>query len=224
MGKRQRSARVEARGVPPDEAGDPATQAEIGEDAPGAAASGEVAGTAGGAEAAGATLVESPEQAIERLERDNEELRDRFLRTAADLENFRKRTARERTEMWGRAQADLLARILDALDDLARVARLDPENTTAGALHEGLGLVERKLLRELESAGVVRLDPTGQPFDPNRHEAVMTAPAPSPEGDHTVGAVLQHGYLLGEMLLRPARVQVLTWQEPALPPPAEPAG
>ena len=138
--------------------------------------------------------------------------KDRHLRLAADFENFRKRTAKERTEMWMRAQADLVGRLADALDDLSRFAHIDPAETDAKTLHEGVDLVERKVWKELEAAGVTRIDQAGVPFDPNVHEAVTTQPASKPEEDHTVGQVVQPGYKMRDILLRPARVVVLTWQ------------
>jgi molecular chaperone GrpE len=159
-------------------------------------------------------LVEPADEGRVRLEQEAAEWRDRALRAAAELENVKKRAARERVETWSRAQADLITKALDALDDLGRIAALDPAQTDALALHEGAGLVERKLLKALEGVGLERVDPAGQPFDPNLHEAVMTSPAPSAGADHTVGAVFQPGYRLNGMLLRPARVAVLTWTGP----------
>jgi molecular chaperone GrpE len=140
------------------------------------------------------------------------ELTDRHLRLAAEYDNFRRRTAKERAELWGRAQADLLSHLVDALDDLTRFARVAPSQTDAKTLLEGVNLVERKFWKELEAAGVRRVDQTGVAFDPTVHDAVTTAPAADPSQDHTVGAVLQAGYKLGDLLIRPARVQVLTWQ------------
>jgi molecular chaperone GrpE len=168
----------------------------------------------GASEPAGA-LVEPADEAARRLEEEAAQWKDRCLRAAAELENYKKRAIRERSEAWSRAQADLILRTLDVVDDLGRVAALDPAQTTAQALHEGVGLVERKLIKALESVGVERMDPMGQPFDPNVHEAVMTLPAPSPEADHTVGSVLQLGYRLNGTLLRPARVGVYAWTETA---------
>lgn len=154
-------------------------------------------------------------EALHRVEQEAAEWKDRCLRTAAELENYKKRQVRDRAETVSRAQGEVIARVLEVVDDLARVAALDPGQTTAQALHEGMGLVERKLLKALEGVGVERVDPTGQPFDPYLHEAVMTLPAPSPEADHTVGSVLQPGYRLNGTLLRPARVAVYAWAEPA---------
>ncbi len=138
--------------------------------------------------------------------------KDRHLRLAAEYDNFRKRTTKERADVWARAQAELVSRLADALDDLSRFAHIDPAAIDSKTLHEGVDLVERKVWKELESAGVTRIDQTGVPFDPNVHEAVTTQPATTPEQDHTVGQVVQPGYKMRDTLLRPARVVVLTWQ------------
>lgn len=139
-------------------------------------------------------------------------LRDRHLRLAAEYDNFRKRASRERMETWARAQAELVARLAEPLDDLSRFAHIDPADIDPVTIHEGVDLVERKMWKELSAAGVTRIDQSGVPFDPHVHEAVTTQPAPSPEQDQTVGQVLQAGYQLRDILLRPARVVVLTWQ------------
>ncbi|HYU09547.1 MAG TPA: nucleotide exchange factor GrpE [Gemmatimonadales bacterium] len=138
--------------------------------------------------------------------------KDRHLRLAAEYDNFRKRTIKERAETWARAQAELVARLADALDDLSRFAHIDPAAIDAKTLHDGVDLVVRKVWKELETAGVTRIDQAGVPFDPQVHEAVTTQPAEKPEQDHTVGQVVQPGYKMRETLLRPARVVVLTWQ------------
>ncbi|HVH67751.1 MAG TPA: nucleotide exchange factor GrpE [Gemmatimonadales bacterium] len=157
-------------------------------------------------------LLEPSEQAVQRLEAEVADLKDKYLRLAAEYDNFKKRTVRERTEVWGRAQADLVQRLVDGLDDLARFAHVNPAETDAKTIHDGVDMVERKLWKQLEAAGVTRIDQTGVPFDPNVHEAVTTQPADDPAKDHTVGAVLQAGYRMSGTLLRPARVMVLTWQ------------
>lgn len=156
-----------------------------------------------------------PESTAAQLEREVADQKDRLLRTAADFDNFRKRAAREKAETWGRAQGDLIQKVLDVIDDLGRVAHLDPAQTGAEALHEGVGLVERKFLKVLEGVGLERLDPSAQAFDPNAHEAVMTTPTPSQDLDGTVAMVFQAGYRLNGMLLRPARVSVYAFAEPA---------
>ncbi|HYR06882.1 MAG TPA: nucleotide exchange factor GrpE [Longimicrobium sp.] len=135
-------------------------------------------------------------------------LRERHLRLAAEFDNYRKRVERERGEAWVRAQAQLLERLLEPLDDLARVADYDPATTPAGALHEGCEMVEKKFLRAMEAAGMEEIEADGRPFDPTIHEALTTVPAESPEEDNMVAQVYQKGYRLKGVLLRPARVVV----------------
>ena len=193
-------------------------------EAPGAAAVGAMAdavapeslveGAAAGTVAAGPPAAASG-PAAGALEREVAEQQDRLLRMAADFDNFRKRAAREKAETWGRAQGDLIQKVLDVIDDLGRVAHLDPAQTSAEALHEGMGLVERKFLKALDGVGLERLDPSGQAFDPNAHEAVMTTPTPSQDLDGAVALVFQAGYRFNGTLLRPARVSVYAYVEPA---------
>ncbi len=142
-----------------------------------------------------------------------EETQDRHLRLAAEYDNYRKRTSKELADAGVRAQAFLVGRLLDTLDDLGRVAHVDPTSVDAKDVLEGVELVERKMLRELEALGLERIGAVGQPFDPNDHEAIGALPAESLEQDHTVAHVLQLGYRLGPTLMRPARVQVYTWQD-----------
>ncbi|MGH7569256.1 MAG: nucleotide exchange factor GrpE [Gemmatimonadales bacterium] len=157
------------------------------------------------------SAVEPDASAIDRLQGELSALKDKYLRLAAEFDNYRKRAVKERTEVWVKAQAELVARLVDALDDLARFAHVDPEQTDAKTIHDGVDLVERKFWKELEVIGVRRVADAGVPFDPNLHEAVTVRPAADPAQDHTVGAVLQSGYKLGDALIRPARVVVLAW-------------
>src|SRR5882672_10722246 len=89
--------------------------------------------------------MEPPDQAIVRLEAERDQLKDRYLRLAAEYENYKKRTTRERAEAWVRAQAELVTRLADALDDLSRFAHVDPAVADAQTLHAGVDLVERKM-------------------------------------------------------------------------------
>ena len=135
-------------------------------------------------------------------------LNDRHLRLAAEFNNYRRRVDSERTELWARAQADLVARFLDVLDDLQRVAGLDLTNATVEAIMEGIDLVDRKFMRVLADVGVTVLDPVGEPFSPETMEAMMRVNAESDEEDETVDQVFQKGYTLKGQLVRPARVSV----------------
>jgi len=149
------------------------------------------------------------------LEAELTELKDRYLRLAAEYDNFRKRTSREREEIRSRSQAELARRLLDSLDDLGRVAHLDPAVTAAADVIAGVELVERKVLRELGTAGLEVVNAVDVAFDPEVHEAITTLPTPTESEDHTVAAVFQVGYRFNGVLLRPARVQVRVFLPPA---------
>lgn len=139
------------------------------------------------------------------------EQRDKYLRLAAEYDNYRKRTARERIESHARGQAELAKQLLDPLDDLGRFAHLDPQTVDAAAVVQGAEMVEKKLLKVLGAAGLEIVNPVNQTFDPTVHEAVATEPALSPEDDHVVSRVFQQGYVFNGLLLRPARVVVKQW-------------
>jgi len=144
----------------------------------------------------------------EGLQKELEQLNDRHLRLVAEFNNFRRRTEQERLGAWARAQADVVAKFLDVLDDLHRVAQLDLGNATVEAIMEGIDLVERKFTRMLEDSGVEVIDPAGEAFDPERMEAVMRVPAEGDDQDDVVAQVFQKGYTLKGVLVRPARVSV----------------
>jgi molecular chaperone GrpE len=144
-------------------------------------------------------------------QRELDEQRDRYLRLAAEYDNFRKRTSKERQEAHLRGQADMLKGMLDALDDLGRFAHVDPATTDPRTIVEGVEMVEKKLHKTLAGHGLEIINPLDHPFDPELHEAVMTEPAASREEDHLVARVFQVGYLFNGQLLRPARVVVKQW-------------
>ncbi|MFN8652695.1 MAG: nucleotide exchange factor GrpE [Gemmatimonadales bacterium] len=155
--------------------------------------------------------VEPQPEAIRRLEAENSELRDRQLRLAAEFDNFRKRVAKERIELSDRAQAALAVKLLEVLDDLDRVvAGGQASGATSEAVQQGLVMIDKKLRKELEAAGLERVDPAGQPFDPAVAEAVSVLPPPEPARDHTVSATFQAGYRFKGALIRPAMVQVFS--------------
>jgi molecular chaperone GrpE len=163
-------------------------------------------------EGAEAGMSEAPSAGAAAAEGGESVSRDRYLRLAAEFDNYRKRTERERAETWTRAQQALIERLLEPLDDLQRVAHYDPQTVSAASLHEGIELVERKIMRVLESFGLEAIDAEGQPFDPEVHEALMTTPTEVAEHDGTVADVFQRGYRLKGSLVRPARVRVHNYE------------
>jgi len=147
------------------------------------------------------------------LDRELAEVKDRLLRTLAEMENLRKRTDREIADarLYGVSAfardilsvADNMHRALEALDAELR----ENANDSVKGLLDGVELTERALMTALEKHGVKRVEPLGQKFDPNRHQAMYEVEDPSvPSG--TVVQVVQAGYLIGERVLRPALVAV----------------
>lgn len=144
---------------------------------------------------------------LQELEHELSASRDRHLRLAAEFDNYRKRTARESAETIARAQAALIGKLVDVLDDLDRVAH-HSENATKDALLQGVEMVERKFRTALEAAGLERIDPAGAQFDPNEMEALTTMPTENADEDDQVANVFAPGYRFHGMLVRPARVVV----------------
>ena len=141
------------------------------------------------------------------------ELRDKMLRTLADMENLRKRTTREVADARAYGISGFARDVLDIADNLQRALDAVPADTKATAdpgvksLIEGVELTERSLLNTLEKNGVKKFDPSGEKFDPNFQQAMYEVPDPSvPAG--TVVQVVQAGYMIGERVLRPALVAV----------------
>lgn len=157
------------------------------------------------------TELPSAEAEIDRLERALTAERDKHLRLAAEFDNFRKRTVKERQEAGSRAQAEMVAGLVEVLDDIMRFAHLDPSTVDSGTVVQGVAMVERKVMKTLSGHGLEVVDPVGRPFDPAFHEAVGTEPAASEGEDHQVARVYQPGYVFRGQLLRPARVVVKQW-------------
>lgn len=138
-------------------------------------------------------------------------LRDQLLRAVAETENVRKRAARERADMARYAISDFARDVVGIADDLARALDNLPEPVRAlaeaEALVEGLELTRRNLDAALERQGLVRIDPAGEPFDHNVHEAMFEIDDADAEPGAVV-QVIQVGYRIHERLLRPARVGV----------------
>ncbi len=188
-----------------DDSGDESGAGE-GDAEPTGASSGDGAMAAPASEHTESAHVEAAQIGELRAERDL--ARDRHLRLAADFDNYRRRTEDRLRRRWNRAQADLVSRMLEPLDDLLRVTALEPEGASVEAIVEGVDLVERKFFRVLEEAGVEVVDPAGEKFDPNTMEAMMRVPAGAEERDDTVERVFQRGYTFKGLLVRPARVSV----------------
>ncbi|HEY0195579.1 MAG TPA: nucleotide exchange factor GrpE, partial [Kofleriaceae bacterium] len=146
------------------------------------------------------------EAKIAGLEKDKKENWDRYLRTAADLENLRKRQKRELDDAKLESKGRVLKEMLPVVDNLERA--IEHATTQAGSnpIVEGVQLVLRQFLTAFERLEVTPVEANGQPFDPNLHEAISQQESDQAPG--TVVQVLQRGYKSGERLLRPALVVV----------------
>ncbi len=140
------------------------------------------------------------------IETERDDFKDKYLRTYAELENFRKRVAKEKQDLIRFGNEKLLAAVLQIKDDLDR-ATAHQETADAKTLREGLAMIGRDLEKILTQFYVKPLEAVGQPFDPNYHEAM----AEQETDEHPPGTVIeqyQAGYLFHDRLLRPARVAV----------------
>jgi molecular chaperone GrpE len=163
---------------------------------------------------AGSDESEQVEQDFEALLADAEKEKDEYLelakRTQADFENFRKRMAAEVQAAGVRGKSNLIREVVPALDDLERAlqaAGLDPEGDSEDGLAHGVLLVFRNLRETLARNGVETVDPKGEKFDPQWHEALSTVAVEGTDPG-TIVEVMQKGYKLDEQLVRPARVVV----------------
>jgi molecular chaperone GrpE len=176
---------------------------------------------------------ETPEAAmppadLDTLVGENAELRDRLLRTMAEMENLRRRTEREKADTARYAISNFARDVLTVGDNLKRTVDHVPAEAAAQdpalkSFLDGVELTERELLNVLERHGVTRIEPLGQRFDPNCHQAMYEVPDPSvPEG--TVVDVMQSGYVIGDRCLRPALVAVAKGGAKSQKPPQDENG
>jgi molecular chaperone GrpE len=143
---------------------------------------------------------------LEALRREADEHRDRYLRTAAELDNFRKRSARE-LDAARKFGAERLAQAILPVRDSLEAGLAAAEKTAQAALLDGQRATLRLLDEALTAAGIREINPVGEPFDPNKHEALSLVPAQG-VAPNTVLEVVQKGYELNERLLRAAKVLV----------------
>src|SRR5271170_1612582 len=168
-------------------------------------------GAAAGADAASgdapAPSSQRPGQTLVEVQAEAARLKDALLRTAADFDNFRKRTRRELEEARRNGRDDLLRALLPVFDNLERAIQSAQRTSDVKAMTEGLTMVQRQFIDALGREGIARVPTVGQPFDPSVHEAIQQVET----ADHAPGTVLaevQPGYTQGERLMRAAMVVV----------------
>lgn len=154
----------------------------------------------GAAAAASAATAAPPEETA-----DMQALKDRLLRLQADFDNYRKRTLRERNDVYRRANEDLMQELLPVMDHLEMGLRTAREQGVQEGVCHGFQLVYEQLQAALTRFGLSPVDAEGEPFDPNLHEAISVAPSADVPRDRVL-VQTRRGYRLGDLLLRPAQV------------------
>jgi molecular chaperone GrpE len=141
----------------------------------------------------------------EEQNKEDEELNTRYLRLAADFQNFRKRVEKEKSDIYAYANEKIVVDLLDVIDNFERA--LEHSEGSSDSFSEGMNMIFKQFKGVLEKSGVEEMTPEGEPFDPNFHHAVIMESS----GEHESGnvtQVLQKGYLLNKKVIRPAMVKV----------------
>ena len=158
------------------------------------------------------TYVEQLEQQIAEKDRQIQEYLTKYRNAANEFEEARLRLRREISKDVERSRRDILAELLDVVDNLDRAIDSARQGASPDALLQGVEMVRRQFLAKLEGFGIKRIETDQRPFDPALHEAITTVPAASPDQDGQVVGTIRPGYRIGDEVLRPAAVAVATVQ------------
>ncbi len=134
------------------------------------------------------------------------ELRDKYLRLLAEFENYKRRTSKERIDLFKTANQELMVALLPVLDDFERARQHTATTADPQAVRDGLEIVYNKLTKTLQQKGLQSMEAIGQPFDAELHEAITQIPAPSDDLRGKVVDAVERGYYLNEKVLRHAKV------------------
>jgi len=141
---------------------------------------------------------------LAEIEAKASEYKDGWARSQAEFQNYRKRIERDNELTYVSMKADIIKKVLPALDDLERALQNRPADDSWAS---GVELIARKMQNILEGEGVKRIEANGAAFDPTFHEAITHEPSDTVESEHVI-AVVQNGYMMGERVIRPAMVRV----------------
>lgn len=159
----------------------------------------------------GSTHLNEPiaeESTLEKAREELEEAKDKYLRLAAEFENFKRRTAREKVELIQTAGKDVIADLLEVLDDYDRAQKQLETSTEIEQLKEGVTLILNKLRSKLQARGLKPMDSIGKEFDADLHEAITEIPAVSKEMKGKIADEVIKGYFLNDKIIRHAKVVV----------------
>ena len=160
------------------------------------------------AESPAIDVQEAVQDETERLKNEIQELKDKYLRQAAEFDNFRKRNARERLELIQTAGKDVIVSLLEVLDDCDRAEKQLQATEELGTVKEGVQLVFNKLKTILQSKGLKPMQSVGTPFNPDQHEAITEVRVSDPELKGKVIDEVEKGYYLNDKIIRFAKVVV----------------
>jgi len=146
------------------------------------------------------------EDLIAKLEEERDDFKDKWLRTLAEFENFRKNTQKDKQDWIKYSNEKIILDLCDVLDNFERALGTEINSKNFSSYVKGVELIFQQLNTVLKKHDVVKLECLGKEFDPNFHEALSTIPSKEPED--TIVAVIQNGYMIGERLIRPSRVAV----------------
>jgi molecular chaperone GrpE len=144
---------------------------------------------------------------IAELQRQADELNQRYLRAQADFDNFRRRTVKEKEDLAQYASLKLIGQLLPVVDNFQRALQTGSESAESQSFAKGIDMIYRQLWQVLEGEGLKLMEPVGQPFDPEVHQAIMQVESEEYE-EGTVVEAVQPGYWLKDKVLRPAMVKV----------------
>ena len=147
-------------------------------------------------------------QELEAAKATIEEQKDKYLRLSAEFDNYRKRTLKEKAELIKNGGEKAISAILPILDDLERALQNMQKADDVKAMYEGIDLIYQKFLKELSQEGLQKMEPVGEVFDTDYHEAVALVPAPSEDQKGKVLDCVQTGYKLNDKVIRHAKVVV----------------
>ncbi|ALD21544.1 nucleotide exchange factor GrpE [Hymenobacter sp. DG25A] len=148
----------------------------------------------------------APKQAESKTDAELADLKDKYLRMAAEFENYKRRTTKERTDLFKTANQELMVALLPVLDDFDRARNFTKDTDDINAVRESIDIIHGKLAKTLQQKGLVSMEAKGGAFDPELHEAITQIPAPSEDLKGKIVDEIEKGYYLGDKVIRHAKV------------------
>ncbi|MCA8829011.1 nucleotide exchange factor GrpE [Hymenobacter pini] len=179
----------------PDETQEPTTDHVAGEMTDDATATGEATGAEG-----------APHATASKTDAELSDLKDKYLRLAAEFENYKRRTTKERADLFKTANQELMVALLPVLDDFDRARHHTKETEDANAVRESVDIIYNKLNKTLTQKGLTIMETKGGAFDPELHEAITQIPAPTEDLKGKIVDEVEKGYYLGDKVIRHAKV------------------